>query len=472
MPFLEILTSLTEVSALPDVVVIGSGAGGSAVAGELARRGAHVLVVEAGDEPTPARPLEHLRNQLDDQPSSFGREIRKSLHPHGWSPSPPVALPGARVAHAPGGGLRYWTHHCPTPYDDEWPLDRAHVDVDDLLGRARELLGVGEHLRGGRRHERIISALREEADDDERRPVAALPVAGVVTPDGRIRYTGAGDLLRGDAGAGRVQLLGGHAARAVARSAGQWSTEVGPTGGGEPRTLRAPTVVVAAGALGAAQLLRSSRLGGDNVGRWLTDHAMAACRVRLSAAVLDGADRDDREFAVWVPVSEHRRHHLQVVRSPVAPDGSASFPAPTEADVVGFAPVEPDPANRLVFGPGLDGLGLSVTGARFRHSAADRASIVAMTGAVQAAAVRIGGTESGWSSALAPIGASVHLMGTVRMARGEGPATTVCDDTGRLWAEERLYVAGNGVLGSANAGNPTLMTVALGLRTADAICAG
>ena len=40
---------------------------------------------------------------------------------------------------------------------------------------------------------------------------------------------------------------------------------------------------------------------------------------------------------------------------------------------------------------------------------------------------------------------------------------------GRLWGYDNLYVAGNAVFAVSNAGNPTPMMIAMGLRTAGAI---
>lgn len=107
--------------------------------------------------------------------------------------------------------------------------------------------------------------------------------------------------------------------------------------------------------------------------------------------------------------------------------------------------------------------------ARFRHSAKDRSLLAAMTADVHRVASILGDTEAGWGSALAGAGGSVHLMGTVRMTPDGNENDSVCDHNGRVWGYSNLFVAGNGVLGSANAGNPTLMTIALALRTADGL---
>jgi choline dehydrogenase-like flavoprotein len=68
-----------------------------------------------------------------------------------------------------------------------------------------------------------------------------------------------------------------------------------------------------------------------------------------------------------------------------------------------------------------------------------------------------------------PPGSSLHYMGTVRM----GPAddgTSVCDTYSNVWGVPGLLVAGNGLIPTANSCNPTLTSVALAVRGADALC--
>ncbi|MGW4027057.1 GMC oxidoreductase, partial [Streptomyces sp. NPDC005009] len=74
------------------------------------------------------------------------------------------------------------------------------------------------------------------------------------------------------------------------------------------------------------------------------------------------------------------------------------------------------------------------------------------------------------SPVLLPAGSSLHYQGTTRM----GPAddgTSVCDSHSRVWNTRGLWVAGNNVIPTATACNPTLTSVALAVRGACALLA-
>ncbi|HUO35359.1 MAG TPA: GMC oxidoreductase [Candidatus Acidoferrum sp.] len=67
-----------------------------------------------------------------------------------------------------------------------------------------------------------------------------------------------------------------------------------------------------------------------------------------------------------------------------------------------------------------------------------------------------------------PAGSSLHYQGTVRMGL-TNDGTSVCDKNCRVWDTENVYVAGNGVIPTTTACNPTLTSMALAIIGANDI---
>ncbi|MEU3526465.1 GMC family oxidoreductase [Streptomyces sp. NPDC038707] len=114
-----------------------------------------------------------------------------------------------------------------------------------------------------------------------------------------------------------------------------------------------------------------------------------------------------------------------------------------------------------------DACGLPAPRIHYRYSDRDLATIEQAKKAVAEAAAAIG-IPLGDSPLLLPAGSSLHYQGTTRM----GPAddgTSVCDSHSRVWNTRGLWVAGNNVIPTATACNPTLTSVALAVRGARAL---
>jgi len=133
-----------------------------------------------------------------------------------------------------------------------------------------------------------------------------------------------------------------------------------------------------------------------------------------------------------------------------------------------FLEMEPDPAQRVELGAGLDPDGLPVARVRHAPSELDRRSIVALHEALreELAEQGIADLEGDLSRAEPwPIDqdASHHIGGT-RM--GTDPATSVVDPDLRVHGVENVWCAGASVFPTSGCANPTFTIVALSIRLA------
>jgi choline dehydrogenase-like flavoprotein len=346
-----------------------------------------------------------------------------------------------------------------------------------LLARVRKLLGVNTDLgRDSRRQDRIIARVSDVVGTLALgRDVQPMPVA--VRLEGETaHFVSTDDLLGQGAGSGRLTLLPDMVARKVLyRGRRATGVEAWPAGGGEPTVIEADAVVVACGTAGTPQLLAASAIdAGQAFGRGIFDHPAIGSRVVLRSGIIDGVGADDPLFTVWIPFAPERPWHNQVVRFPANP-GPIEFPVGVRdtADLFTFVSMDVDPENRFEFHRDQpDRFGLPTVGARYRLSRADHRRIGAGLDEHFRIAAAVGDVERyRWVPVFYGPGWSTHMMGGCGMGASDD-GTSVVDPTGRLWAYDNLYVAGNAVHSTSNAGNPTPITIAFALNTADTIVAG
>jgi pyranose oxidase len=232
--------------------------------------------------------------------------------------------------------------------------------------------------------------------------------------------------------------------------------------------------VVAADALRTPQLLWASGIRPAALGRYLNDQPQVVHAVRLRNVPLQAASRvagpiDELSGVSWVPFTDAEPFHGQVMQldaSPVPFDGELM-----PGEVVGlgwFCAKDIRAHDRVEFDDQLeDGYGMPAMKVHYELTATDRRSIAAATAHMVAVGDLLGDAIFGDPIEFAP-GASLHYQGTTRMGeRDDG--RSVCDDDCQVWGTAGLYVAGNGVIPTAMACNPTLTSVALAVRGARAI---
>jgi choline dehydrogenase-like flavoprotein len=490
------------VSSVCDVVVVGSGPVGTAVARELADRdpSLRVTVLEAGHA-LGDKAGGHVKNIAD--PNERDRLLATLATGPDPLPGGTPARPGTQLVGAPdmpnaamstnvGGMGAHWTAACPRPVDDEVPDCVDPAVLDEALTRAEQLLAVTTHafdrapLIGA-----VQKVLGELFDKPRRRPVGSMPVAVTAEDDGTLHWTGpaiiAGDLwnrtnvrLRTGALVTRV-LMDGDRATGV---------EFVDVATGERSALEARAVVVAADAFRTPQLLHASGIRLDALGRYLTEHpqVMAAsllddrhvpegapinAEIPITSAAAPGGGAIVPVSGVsWVPYAADRPYHGQVMQMDASPMPLDPGVTVRPGQVVGlgwFCKKELSPDNRVWFDDAaLDEHGLPAIRIDYSLSAADEETISAAVAEVRVASQALG--EPLGEPFVMPPGSSLHYLGTTRMGtRYDG--SSVCDPTGLVWGTTNLYVGGNNVIPTTTACNPTVTAVALGLITARTLVA-
>ncbi|MFK0121087.1 GMC oxidoreductase [Streptomyces sp. NPDC090994] len=480
-----------------DVAIVGSGPCGAAYARILSeqRPDLHVATFEAG--PLLADPPgSHVKNIADDAERrraqlrsqgpapapADGRLARPGtfLLPDGYRNPGEDGLPNVAMSSNVGGMGAHWTAACPRPGDSE---RIAFVPgLDDLLTEGERLLGVDAHAFddapfAAEVRKRLGDAL--DADRPDHRRVQPMPLAVRRHHDGRVTWSGA-DVVYGEATRSneRHSLFPEALATRVLTEDGKVSGIVvrDLLYGGEHR-VRADRVVVAADALRTPQLLWASGIRPAALGRYLNDQPQLVHAVRLrdvdtpragSSGSDDGPDITRHSGVSWVPFTDDEPFHGQVMQLDASPVALAGDDVPAPGSIVGlgwFCAKDIRPEDRVTFDDTrTDGYGMPAMRIHYRLTDVDRARLDAARAAVCRAAEALGDPLDDAPRTLA-LGASLHYQGTVRMGPDDD-GTSVCDPTGEVWDVAGLYVAGNGVIPTATACNPTLTSVALAVAGA------
>jgi choline dehydrogenase-like flavoprotein len=458
-----------------DVVVVGSGAGGGVVAGELAERGRDVLLLETGPHLTAV---------------DFDRWEAKATHEFWWPIRFGFLPDGDVVAFLAGrcvGGtttvntkvalradardVAKWHPETGLTSDGSTPFPVA--ELEPYYERVERRLGVRERSDWQPCVHTIDAGFR--ALGHELEPVSSYtdgncmhcgsclqgcPTnAGKSTANTYIADAWARGLLelRADSPVDRVVVEGGRA--------------TGVEVGGE--TVPADTVVVAGGALNTPQILRRSGLDAPAIGKFLGLHP-----VRLVYGLFD--ERQDAH--VTYPISSHFMGHQH------DEDGGFVIEASTIQDPISFATTLRDD-NGPMWGPRLtdavrkfrywngvlamandentasvvvDEDGQERFDLAFNERELGRldAALEFSKQVLQAAGAR----EICWTGI-----ASTHVQGSCRM--GDDPERSATDRNGKVHGVEGLYVGDSSLIPRTLSVNPSLTIMALATRLADHLAA-
>jgi acyl-CoA reductase-like NAD-dependent aldehyde dehydrogenase/choline dehydrogenase-like flavoprotein len=497
-----------------DVCVVGSGAGGGVIAGELAAAGRSVVVLEAGD-------------YLDDADFD-GLELnayQRSYLSGGPFPTAEGQVSIVAGTGVGGGTVVNWTN-CLRTYDHvraEWAAehgltDLAESDFDRHLDAVFERLGVnddcsdlnGPHQRMREGCERLgydFRLITRNADRDLYEPESAAYM-GFGDPSGSKRSTAKTYLV--DAQQAGAEIFVGAAATRVlveaGRAAGVEARWTEPTPGaangaaGATLTVRAPVVVVAAGAIQSPALLLRSGIGGPAVGDHLRLHPTVAVtgyydqpqnwmwgppQAALSHEFADTGD--GYGFLIecaqattglfggaipWRSGADHKRRmrewaHAAPFVGVTRERGHGRVEVDAAGDPVVHYPIT-DEADRRT-------LRLAVEQLVRVHEAAGAREIVGS--GMRAPDWTRGDDLEEFVAALnglaiAPreyVAFSAHQMGSCRM--GRDPQTSVANPWGELHDTPGVWIGDASAFPSASGTNPMATIMALARRTAHAIAA-
>ncbi len=493
-----------------DVLVVGAGAAGLAVASELGRAGIDVLVVESGG------------------PGSDGATGR--LNEAEVTGMPHAGIEAGRVRGL-GGTTRVWPGQLlrMRAVDFErrswlpvsgWPV-RA-MELEGPYARAESFLGVPRMPLA--RDVWLESGLAEPPFDSGE--LDAVASSFMPKPDlgSRLRP----ELKRSE----RIRVLLDATALRLLLSRDERSVERVELGspGGARAVAEARRVVLAAGGIENARLLLLSEVPNECIGRFFHDHPVA----ETAAIVHAGSPRRLQDwFGLFF--RRGRRSHVKLALSGEAqarfrvPGCSATFvfrtpehgatdallrlrrralrreplrgafpdvgraladvgglastlqrrfvrglgpaPRPAAIELLCIAEQVPDRDSRLALGAGRDLFGLPKARLDWVIGEPERAAIAATVDAVGRWLESCGlGSlepvgwleEDGWRAHLHD---GFHHMGATRMS--DDPDTGVVDRDCRVHGIDNLYVAGSSVFPTAGYANPTLTIVALAIRLAD-----
>ena len=487
-----------------DVAIVGSGPTASAYARILSEEapGATIAMFEVG--PTVSSPPgAHVKNIEDPErrilaqrasegpgagaetvnsPGAVKSGQRRArpgtyLLPDGYAFAGEDGMPVAAMSSNVGGMAAHWTAACPRPGGKE--RIPFLPDLEQLLDAADQLLGVTTHAFDGAPFSDLVRGRLAAVVDEGRDPacrVQPMPLAVHRREDGGLVWSGS-DVVMGD-----VTRENPHfdlfdeslVTRVLVEDGRAAGIEVQDRRTGATRRVAARYVVVGADALRTPQLLWASDIRPAALGRYLNDQAQVVFASRLrdvsaehSLATADGA-LSEQSGVAWVPYMDDAPFHGQIMQLDASPVPLAEDDPVVPGSIVGlglFCAKDLQREDRVAFDDGgRDSYGMPAMRIHYRltrrdHEVLDRAKqeIVRLGKAV--------GEPLDERPFVMPPGASLHYQGTTRMgARDDGQS--VCSPDSQVWQVPGLFVAGNGVIPTATACNPTLTAVALAVRGA------
>jgi pyranose oxidase len=264
----------------------------------------------------------------------------------------------------------------------------------------------------------------------------------------------------------------------------------------ETITVEAKMFVVAGNAVLTPQLLHKSGIQPNALGRYLTEQPMSFCQVVMHQHIIDDLEnlvspdnkvrvetkrkspndpvpipKNEPEPNLGILISDNNHWHCQIHRDAF---NYGAVPPNVDSrlivDLRWFGISRPRRDNQVVFSDKItDTFDMPQPTFHFTLNKDERAEAGRMMEHMTTVASLIGGYLPGSEPQFMTPGLPLHLAGTTRM--GTNPNDSVVDSDSKVWNFDNLYLGGNGLHPYGNASNPTLTSVAMALKAAEAIIA-
>jgi len=365
---------------------------------------------------------------------------------------------GFAAANVGGMGTK-WTTGCPRPSQSERIPFIAAEKMDEALGLAEDLLKVNKDLHpddpGAARLREQLGAMFNQGRTPDRQ-VQPMPLACTPTANGFLRH--GIDVILGpmlEESEETFRILANTGCRRIIHENGRATgVEIAAPGSNDIRRVTAGTVIVAADSLHSPQLLYASGIRPAALGRTINDHYQVTKLIEV--------DTDQPMHSMsWIPRVDN--WPFSVTIGPTSAN-TMPFPASFKGQPVFiglFCASDIDQGNRMEFDETrIDWLGLPTISIKARKTPGDLARLEEGKALVARITDALGRSAPGFETVVLPVGSSLHYQGTMRMGEHDD-GESVCDANSRVWGFENLYVAGNGIIPTVTATNPTLFSVAL-----------
>jgi hypothetical protein len=386
-------------------------------------------------------------------------------------------MPVAAMSSNVGGMAAHWTAACPRPGGKE--RIPFLPDLEELLNEADRLLGVTTHAFDGAPFSDLVRERLAGVVDQGRKPafrVQPMPLAVHRRQDGALVWSGS-DVVMGEATRDNPQFElfdESLVTRVLVEDGTAAGIEVQDRRSGDTYQVAARYIVVGADALRTPQLLWASGIRPGALGRYLNDQAQVVFASRLrdvqpedAPAAANGA-LSEQSGVAWVPYTDEAPFHGQIMQLDASPVPLADDDPIVPGSIVGlglFCAKDLQREDRVAFDDDArDSYGMPAMRIHYRLTARDHEVLERARQEI----VRLGkavGEPIDERPFVMPPGASLHYQGTTRMGETDD-GESVCSPDSQVWQVPGLFVAGNGVIPTATACNPTLTSVALAVRGA------